>query len=127
VTSVRKATYQDGQLFEWGDISVTYDIPAPVYEGLRKKLFRNLTNWYDASSVWQDDNYRLFTIPGHMYKRFSYAGYSLYGGATPLTVSKGFDFQNEYDNDLLIKSIVTITVSGQGNIYYVNNIRYYYK
>ena len=127
VTSIREATYQSWQLSEWGDVSVTFDTPAPVFEGLRKKLFRNLANWYDASSVWQDDNYRLFTVPGHMYKRLAYSGYSLYGGTTPLTVIRGFDFQNEYDNNLLVRSIVTITVSGQGNIHYVNDIRYYYK
>jgi hypothetical protein len=62
-----------------------------------------------------------------MYKKLAYTGYSFYGGSTPLTVSRGFDFQNEYDGDLLLKSVVTITVSGQGNVHYINNIRYYYK
>jgi hypothetical protein len=126
-TGIRQYTYQDGQLSEWGTVSATYDRPAPIYEGLRKKLFRNLANWYEVSSVSQDDNYRFFSIPGHMYKNLSYSGYSSNGGIVPLTVLKGVEYKNEYNNDLLLKSIVTFSVTGQGNIHYVNDIRYYYK
>ena len=125
--AIRQYTYQDGQLSEWGDVTVTRDKPAPVYEALRKKLFRNLTNWYDAGYVLQDDNYRLFTFPGNMYKRMSYSGYSLYGAPVPLVVAKSIEFQNEYDDDLLLKSIVSFSLTGQGTIHYVNHVSYYYK
>jgi hypothetical protein len=120
-------TYQDGQLSEWGNVAITQDKPAPVYEALRKKLFRNLANWYEAGYISQDDNYRFFTFPGNMYKRMSYTGFSSDGGTVPLTVNKSIDFQNEYDNDLLLRSIVTFSLTGQGTIHYVNNIRYYYR
>ncbi len=124
---IRQYTYQNGQLSEWGTVTITRDKPAPVYEALRKKLFRNLSNWYETGYISQDDNYRLFTFPGSMYKKMSYSGYSSDGGPVPLTVIKGIDFQNEYDNDMLLKSIVTFSLTGQGTIHYINDIRYYYK
>jgi hypothetical protein len=126
-TSVRQSTYQDGQLSEWGVVTVTQDNTAPIYEGLRKKLFRNLTNWYDAGYVLQDDRYRLFTLPGHMYKRMSYTGYTTNGGLVPLNVIRSIEYENEYDGDLLLKSKVTFSVTGQGTIHYVNQVKYYYR
>jgi hypothetical protein len=126
-SSIRQHTYQDGQLTEWGDVAVTRDRPAPIYEGMRKKLYRNLTNWYDAGYVLQDDNYRFFTFPGNMYKRMSYSGYSSNGGPVPLQVAKSIEYENEYDKDLLLKSKVSFSLNGQGTIRYVNHIRYYYK
>jgi len=126
-TGIRQYTYHDGQLFEWGTLSATYDRPAPVYEGLRKKLFRSLANWYEVSSVSQDDNYRFFAIPGHMYKNLFYSGFAIDGSPAPVKVLKGYEYQNEYNNDLLIKSIVTVSVTGQGNVHYINYIHYYYR
>jgi hypothetical protein len=124
---IRQYTYQDGQLSEWGTVTITRDKPAPVYEALRKKLFRNLANWYETGFVSQDDNYRLFTFPGNMYKKMSYTGYSSDGGVVPLKVIKSIEYENQYDNDLLLKSKVTFSLTGQGTIHYVNQIRYYYK
>ena len=126
-TDIREYTYQDGQLSEWGTLTATYDRPAPVYEGLRKKLFRNLANWYEVSSVSQDDNYRFFTIPGQMYKNLFYSGFAIDGSPAPVMVLKRAEYKNEYDNDVLIKSTVTFSVTGQGTIHYVSNIRYYYR
>lgn len=125
--AVRQHTYQDGQLTEWGNVTVIRDKPAPIYEGLRKKLYRNLTNWYDAGYVLQDDNYRFFTFPGSMYKIMSYSGYSTDGGPVPLQVIKSIEYQNEYDKDLLLKSIVSFSLNGQGTIHYINHVSYYYK
>jgi len=124
---IRQHTYQDGQLTEWGDVTVTRDKPAPIYEGLRKKLYRNLTNWYDAGFALQDDNYRFFTFPGSMYKRMFYSGYSTNGGPNPFQVARSIEYENEYDKDLLLKSKVSFSVNGQGTISYVNHVRYYYK
>lgn len=118
--------YFDGKLLVWGSVTITSDLSAPVYEGLRKKLFRGLANWYEASSLSQDDNYRFFSIPGHMYRGIFYKGYSIYGGAEPLTVTRNTEYKNEYLGDLLKKSVVTFSLTGQGNISYINHIRYYY-
>ena len=126
-TSVRENTYQDGVLSGWGVTTITSDKPATVFEALRKSLFRNLANWIEASSLYQDDNYHLFAMPGHMYKRISYKGYALYGGPEALTVLRASDFENEYVNNEIEKSKVSFSLTGQGNIHYINFIRYYYK
>ena len=125
--AIRQYTYQDGQLSEWGTITITRDKSAPIFETLRKKLYSNLSNWYETGYVSQDDNYRFFTFPGNMYKNLSYSGFSLNGVSAPLQVTKSIDYENEYDNDLLLKSKVTFSLTGQGNIHYVNQLRYYYK
>ena len=124
--SIRQHTYQKSELTEWGDVAVTRDRSAPIYEGLRKKLYRNLTNWYDAGYVLQDDSYRFFTFPGSMYKLMSYSGYSTNGGPNPFQVMKSIEYQNEYDGDLLLRSTVSFSLNGQGTIRYTNIIRYYY-
>jgi hypothetical protein len=126
-TTINKFTYQDGQLSEWGTITVRRDKPAPVYEALRKKLFRDLANWYEVGSVSQDDNFRLFSIPGNMYKTIVYNGYSTNGGPAPLPVNMISEYNNTYDKDLLVNSVNTVSFQGQGNIDYVHHIRYYYR
>jgi hypothetical protein len=126
-TIINKFTYQNGQLSEWGTFTIRRDKPAPTYEALRKKLFRNLANWYEIGSVSQDDNYRLFSIPGSMYKTIVYNGYSTNGGPQPLQVNMISEFDNTYDKDLLLNSVNTVSLQGQGNIAYVHHIRYYYR
>ncbi|HXL57298.1 MAG TPA: hypothetical protein VN958_13630 [Chitinophagaceae bacterium] len=126
-TSISKLTYHDEQLSEWGTVTVTRDKPAPDYEALREKLFHNLANWYQTGSVLQDDNYPLFSFPGRMYKSIVYTGYSINGGAIPLQVYNRSEFNNTYNDDLLMKSVITTSLQGQGNTHYVTVIRYYYR
>jgi YD repeat-containing protein len=125
-STVNQHGYFDGELTSWGAVDITTDRSAPVYEGLRKKLFRGLANWYEASSVLQDDNYHFFTAPGHMYKQILYKGFSNSGGTQPLNVTRTTEYKNEYSNDFLQKTMVTFSLTGQGSIAYVNFIRYYY-
>ena len=126
VSTVNQNGYFDGELTSGGVVGITTDRSAPVYEGLRKKIFRGLANWYEASSVCQDDNYRFFTFPGHMHKQILYKGFSSSGGTQPLNVTRTTEYKNEYANDFLQKTMVTFSLTGQGNIAYVNYIRYYY-
>jgi hypothetical protein len=126
LSATGKYTYQGSGLTQWGQTIFSSDKSAPVLQGLRKKLYRNLANWYEVSSIAQDDNYRPFSIPGGIYRKVAYAGFSDNGGPTPQAVSQVFEYENYYDKDLLIKSDRTASVSGQGNIHNVKQIRYYY-
>jgi hypothetical protein len=62
-----------------------------------------------------------------MYKSIVYNGYSTNGGPAPLQVYMSSEFDNTYDKDLLVSSINTVSLQGQGNIAYVHHIRYYYR
>ena len=128
VTGINKLTYQNEELSEWGDVIITRDKPAVVFEALRKSLYRNLSAWYQTSSAMQDDSYQLFPIPGGMYKSISYKGSSLSGLATHQDIIRNYTFDNIYNsNDELESSQVTYTMSGQGNAQYVHQLYYYYK
>ena len=41
-------------------------------------------------------------------------------------MARNTKYKNEYLGDLLKKSVVTFSLTGQGNISYINHIRYYY-
>jgi hypothetical protein len=127
VTAIDQATYVNNERVEEGITVLVKDSSAPVYEGLRKKLYRNLVNWYEASSVSQDDNYRFFTVPGHMYKSIVYGGYSVNIAAGAFKVTRSYDYKNTYTNDLLKRSVVTYSVHGQGSVHYSKVLRYYYQ
>ena len=120
-----KRSYQEGIISEWG-ISIINDRSAPVFDALRKKLYSNLSNWYETSSFDQDDNYKPFAIPGTILKKTDYEGYSDNGGPTPQQVSQIFEFKNIYDIDLLQRCDRTGSVAGRGTIFSVKQIRYYY-
>jgi len=126
VNSIKKSIYFNQQLAEYGVVAVFKDKPAPVYGTLRKKLYRNLSDWFEASAVWQDDNYRLFPLPGGPYKAILYKGFSVSAGANSPGFTRNYEFDNTYNGDQLFKSVVTYTLQGQGNNKYVTILRYYY-
>jgi hypothetical protein len=126
VTSINKRIYFNQQLSEAGTVSATSDRVAPVYKSFRKKLYRNLSNWFESGSAWQDDNYRLFPLPGGPYKSILYQGLSFSADPVGLPFTRNYDFDNTYSGDQLNKSIVTYSLSGQGNNHYVNILRFYY-
>jgi hypothetical protein len=127
VTTIDNVTYFDNEPAEEGNTVLEKDSSAPVYEALRKKLYSNMANWYEASSVTQDDNYRLFNVPGHMYKSIVYGGYSVSNGPGAFKVTRSFDYDNTYTDDLLKRSVVTYSVHGQGSVHYSKVLRYYYR
>jgi hypothetical protein len=126
VTSINKRIYFNNQLSEQGIVSVTGDQSAPAYKTLRKKLYRNLTNWFEASEVWQDDNYKLFPLPGGPYKSILYKGFSASADPASPPFTRNYEFVNSYNAGQLNNSIVTYSLSGQGTNHYVNVLRFYY-
>jgi hypothetical protein len=124
VTSISKRIYFNHQLSEYGTVSAKSDHAAPAYLALRKKLYRNLSNWFETGLAWQDDNYHLFPLPGGPYVSILYQGLST-GGAQPYT--RNFDYNNQYGGDQLDKSVVDYTLLGQGTGHYTNVLRFYYK
>ena len=126
VTSIDKFTYQDNELFGWGTTTIQRDKPAPVFEALRKKLYHNLANWYQTSSAMQNDSYQPFPVPGGMFKSIKYKGSASSGLPLSRDVIIDVVYENNYNNDVLEKSVVTYDMSGQGIAHYSNDIRYYY-
>lgn len=127
VTSISKRIYFNHELSEYGTVSVKSDRPAIEFMALRKKLYRNLSNWFEASTVWQDDNYRLFPIPGGPYKSILYEGFSTSAGPASPPFTRNYEYENSYAGNQLYKSVVTYSLSGQGTNNYVTVLRFYYK
>lgn len=127
VASISKRIYFNQQLSEYGTVLATSDRSAPVYKALRKKLYRNLSNWFEQGLVWQDDNYHLFPLPGGAYKSIAYQGFSISAGPASPPYTRDYDFTNSYAGDQLNKSIVDYSLQGQGNSKFTNVLRFYYK
>jgi hypothetical protein len=126
VTSISKRIYFNHQLSEKGIVSATSDRPAPAYQALRKKLYRNLSNWFETGTVWQDDNYHIFPLPGGPYKSILYQGFSTSAGPASPPFTRNYEFENTYNGDQLDNSVVTYSLLGQGTNHYVKVIRFYY-
>jgi hypothetical protein len=127
ILSVDRRIYFNQLLSEEGVLSGTSDQASKAYKSFRKKLYRNLANWFEASAAWQDDNYRLFPLPGGPYKSILYQGRSVSSGPAALPFSRNYEFDNTYSGDQLNKSIVTYSLSGQGSNHYVKVLRFYYR
>jgi hypothetical protein len=127
VTSISKRIYFNRQLSEYGTLSANSDRQAPVYKALHKKLYRNLSNWFDAGSAWQDDNYHLFPLPGGPYRSILYLGTSVRSGPAPVSYTRNYEFTNTFNGDQLDKSIIDYSLTGQGSSKYTNVLRYYYR
>ena len=123
VSIINKRIYSNGQLTESGTMNAARDKPAPVYTALRKKLFRNLANWFDAGEVWQDTSYDLYPLPGGPYKSTLYNGLFAANGQTFV---RNYQFENVYSNGDLDNSMVTYTLTGQGTSNYVTWLKFYY-
>jgi len=123
VSTINKRVYSNSQLTESGTMNAARDKPAPVYTALRKKLFRNLANWFDAGEIWQDTRYDLFPLPGGPYKSTLYNG--LFTG-TGQSFVRNYQFENVYSNGDLDNSMVTYTLTGQGTSNYVTWLKFYY-
>ncbi len=123
VNSISKHIYFNGQLAEYGTQLNQADHPAPVYQALRKKLFRNLSNWFETGQAWQDDNYRLFPLPGGPYASMFYQGFST-GAAQPYT--RNYQYDNSYTSDQLNQSVINYSLKGQGTGNYTYVLRFYY-
>ena len=124
VTSISKRIYFNHQLSEYGTVLARSDHAAPVYRALRKKLYRNLSNWFETGLIWQDDNYHLFPLPGGPYLSILYQGFSA-GGAPPYT--RNYEYGNSYSDDQLDKSVIDYSLLGQGTGNYTYVLRFYYK
>jgi len=123
VSTINKRVYSNHQLTEAGAMNAARDKPAPVYSALRRKLFRNLANWFDAGEVWQDTSYELFPLPGGPYKSILYNGLFAGGGQSFV---RNYQFENVYSNGDLDNSMVTYTLTGQGTSNYVTWLKFYY-
>lgn len=126
ILSIDRHIYFNQLLSEEGVLYGTSDQASAAYKSFRKKLYRNLANWFEASAAWQDDNYRLFPLPGGPYKSILYQGRSVSSGPASLPFSRNYEFENTYSGDQLNKSIVTYSLSGQGSNRYVKVLRFYY-
>jgi hypothetical protein len=126
VNVVNRRIYFNHALSETGVQLSRSDKPAPVYLALRKKLYRNLSNWFEAGSVWQNDNYNLFPLPGGPYQSILYQGYTASSGSTaPYT--RDYEFDNAFAGNQLNNSVVVYTLVGQGVNKYTTVLRFYYK
>ncbi len=126
ILSVDRRIYFNHLLSEEGVLSGNSDLASKIYKSFHKKLYRNLTNWYDPSAAWQDDNYHLFPLPGGPYKTILYSGRSVSSGPAATPFSLNYEFDNTYSGDQLKKSIVTYSLSGQGSNRYIKILRFYY-
>jgi hypothetical protein len=126
VTTISKRIYFNQQLSEYGTVSATSDKPAPVFAALRKKLYRNLSNWFETGLVWQNDNYHLFPLPGGPYKSILYKGFSLSAGPGSPAYTRDYEFINLYIGDQLSKSTINYSLLGQGTGKYTTLLRFYY-
>jgi hypothetical protein len=126
VRAISKRIYFNQQLSESGTVNIISDKAAPLYKALRKQLFRNLSNWFDASEAWQDNNYDLFPLPGGPYKSILYTGLFAGNGQAQQSFIRNYEFENTYKGDELDHSQVTYTLSGQGSSRYVNYLKFYY-
>jgi hypothetical protein len=124
--SINKFTYQDEELSEWGTTIIERDKPAPVFEALRKKLYHNLADWYQASSAMQNDSYQPFSVPGGMLKSTRYKGTTILGLALSQNIIISQTYDNSYSSDVLQRSVVTYDMTGEGSTHYDNYIKYYY-
>lgn len=127
VAAIYNNTYFDDTLTEQGITGLIKDNPAPVYEALRKKIYRNLANWYEAGFVLQDDNYHLFSVPGHIYRSIVYTGHSLSNAAIAPVITRSYDYINTFNDNLLQRSLVTYSLKGEGSGSYTRVLRYYYQ
>ena len=127
VTFINRRIYFNQQLSEYGNESVKSDHAAPVFLALRKKLYRNLSNWFEAGSVWQDDNYRLFPLPGGPYHSILYQGYSLSADPASPPYTRDYEFSNSYSGNQLNQSVINYSLVGRGTGSYTNVLRFYYK
>jgi hypothetical protein len=127
VTAINSNTYFDDTLTEQGITGLIKDNPAPAYEALRKKIYSNLANWYEAGLILQDDNYHLFSVPGHIYRSIVYTGRSLSNAAIAPVITRSYDYINTFKDDLLQRSLVTYSLKGEGSGTYTRALRYYYR
>jgi hypothetical protein len=127
VASIQQKTYFNNELSEWGRTIVSADKVAPDYTAFRKKLYRGLSNWIDAGSVWQDANYDLFPLPGGPYKNILFSGVSTDGSSVSIPFNRDYVFKNNYNGDQLDESSITYTLTGQGNNHYVTVVKFYYE
>ena len=125
ITSINKRVYFNAQLAEYGTVNASSAKIAPVYRALHKKLYRNLSNWFDISLAWQDDNYHIFPLAGGPYTSILYNGHSTTSGTAPYT--RNYEFDNSYSGDQLDRSLVNYALLGQGTSKYTTVIRFYYK
>ncbi|MEP6749800.1 MAG: hypothetical protein ABJB86_18825 [Bacteroidota bacterium] len=127
VTLINRRIYFNQQLTEHGIVIARSDRVAPLYKSFRKKLYQNLSNWFDAGAVWQDDNYHLFPLPGGPYQSILYTGYSLSAGPASPPYTRDYEFNNSFSDNQLNKSVVDYSLAGQGSSKYTNVLRFYYK
>ncbi|MES1221947.1 MAG: hypothetical protein ABUT20_41000 [Bacteroidota bacterium] len=127
VNTINRRIYFNHQLSEYGTVIAQSDHAAPVYKALHKKLYRNLSNWFDESSVWQDDNYHIFPLQAGPYKSILYTGYSASSGAAPSSYTRNYEFNNSFSGDQLDKSVIDYSLIGQGSSKYTYILRFYYK
>jgi hypothetical protein len=127
VASIQQKTYFNNELSEWGRTLVSADKPAPAYQAFRNKLYRGLSNWIDAGSIWQDDNYDLFPLPGGPYRNILFSGVSTDGSTVSIPFNRDYVYKNTYSGDQLDRSEITFTLSGQGNNNYVTVVNFYYE
>jgi hypothetical protein len=126
VTIINRRIYFNHQLSEYGTVIARSDRLAPVYKALRKKLYRNLSNWFEAGSVWQDDNYHLFPLPGGPYQSILYTGFPLSAGPASPPYTQDYEFNNSFSDNQLNKSVVDYSLVGQGSSKYTTVLRFYY-
>ncbi len=125
VTSIDKRMYFNGQLAEYGTAHTSSGLAAPAYRALHKKLYRNLSNWFDMSLAWQDDSYRIFPLAGGPYTSILYTGYSTSSGTAPY--KRNYEYDNSYNGGQLTRSVINYALLGQGTSKYTTVIRFYYK
>jgi len=125
VTSINKRIYFNGQLAEYGTLYATSGKIAPVYRALHRKLYRNLSNWFDMGLAWQDDSYHLFPLAAGPYTSILYTGYSTDSGTKPYT--RNYEYDNSYTGDQLDRCSINYALLGQGTSKYTTVLRFYYK
>jgi hypothetical protein len=126
VNSVDKRIYFNQELSEYGTMNVFSDHPAPVWQAMRKRLFGNLANWFDAGAAWQDDNFHWYPLPGGPYKSIDYIGNTLSSGLVTPPYTRNFEYDNSFENGQLSRSVITYTLQGQGTGHYIYILRIYY-
>jgi hypothetical protein len=124
VTSINKRIYFNGQLTEYGTVYATSGKTAPLFQALHRKLYRNLSNWFDTGLAWQDDRFHIFPLAAGPYASILYTGYSTVNGNTPYT--RNYEYDNSYSGDQLDKCSINYSLLGQGTSKYTTVLRFYY-
>ena len=126
VRTIQKRIYFNKELVEYGTVSAAAAAPCPALSGLRKKLYRNLANWFDAGMVWQNDNYAIFQLPQGPYNSILYKGFSTSNLQTQSSYTVDYLFGNFFQGNELTQSIIQYSLLGRGTSRYTTILRFYY-